>query len=150
MIFLPSLFSSNTHLCQTSVYVSYYCLSWDWSLLFLFSHHSCHTQKSTSILGINQEMQKSLLFYWHENSIFRFLFLSFFPIFSENFLNKSNFLIFFPCASNQSWACLPMLSTVPKCKCFTSFPHREKRIQRAKFKSKAFECLMQLSFLNEK
>ena len=70
--------------------------------------------------------------------------------FSENFLNKSNFLIFFPCASNQSWACLPMLSTVPKCKCFTSFPHREKRIQRAKFKSKAFECLMQLSFLNEK
>jgi len=66
-----------------------------------------------------------------------FFFLSFFPIFHSQriFLNKSNFLIFFPCASNQSWACLPMLSTVPKCKCFTSFPHREKKNSKSKIQN---------------
>ena len=46
-----------------------------------------------------------------------------FIYYSREFLKKfkSNFhSFFFPCASNQSWACLPMLSTVPKCKCFTT------------------------------
>ena len=80
-----------------------------------------------------------------------------FIYYSREFLKKLkwNFhSFFFPCASNQSWACLPMLSTVPKCKCFTQNQKMMVELQNLlnnqtfllftfkKLKLNAFECLM--------
>ena len=78
-----------------------------------------------------------------------------FIYYSREFLKKLkwNFhSFFFPCASNQSWACLPMLSTVPKCKCFTQikkwwlnckiFCKIQLFFTFEQLKLNAFECLM--------
>ena len=112
-----SCYSSNTHLYREVAFSSRLRL-----LLFYLSWDSCHF--SFFLLWILHRKSSSIFIATFRTKIVQTLheFQNQFIYYSREFLKKLkwNFhSFFFPCASNQSWACLPMLSTVPKCKCFT-------------------------------